>query len=42
MVEATPMQLHNTYWLLRHGRSTANEADLIVAELVRAAGAPHA
>lgn len=26
-----PMPLRNTYYLLRHGRSTANEADVIVS-----------
>lgn len=29
-----PRAWRNTYWLLRHGRSTANERDLIVARLV--------
>ena len=27
------MQLTNTYWLLRHGQSTANVADIIVSEM---------
>ena len=31
MAEQLPAALRNVYWLLRHGRSTANEQDLIVS-----------
>lgn len=29
------MELQNAYFLIRHGRSAANEADLVVSSLVR-------